>query len=269
MNRGIRYTLIANCLLWLLTAPAPAAAQAPARAPAQAPPVQRTPKAAAPIDITGYWVPVITEDWRHRMAPPRKGDFESLPLNAEARRIANAWDPAQVEAAGEQCKAYGAPAIMRMPGRLNITWENDNVLKIDFDAGTQTRRFYFGSSRPAAAEPSWQGISAAQWDIPVSSAARGPAIFGVPGSGGVGGALKAVTTNLRPGFLRRNGVPYSKDAVVTEWFDLIKAHNGDQWLIVKTVVEDPAYLNQPFITSTHFKKQAGAEGWNPTPCEAR
>ena len=258
MNRGVRYTLLATCLVWMCSAPARA----------QTPAAPRTAKAAAPIDITGYWVSVVTEDWRHRMATPRKGDYESVPLNAEARRAADSWDPAQVEAAGEQCKAYGAAAIMRMPGRLNISWENDNVLRIDFDAGTQTRRFYFGQSRPAAAEPTWQGSSVAQWEIPVSPNARGPAAGAGP-AGPPGGAMKAVTTNLRPGFLRKNGIPYSKNAAVTEWFDLIKAPDDNQWLIVKTVVEDPQYLTTPFITSTHFRKQPDATGWNPAPCEAK
>ena len=256
MNRVIRYAALAACAAWLCFAPARA----------QAPPAQRSAKAVAPIDITGYWIAVVTEDWRHRMVTPRKGDYESVPLNAEAIRTANSWDPGQVEAAGEQCKAYGAAAIMRVPGRLRISWESDNVLRIDFDAGTQTRRFYFGPSRPAATEPTWQGYSVAQWEIPQFPNTRGPS---ASPSAAAGGALKTVTTNLRQGFLRKNGIPYSKDAVVTEWFDLVKAPNGDQWLIVKTVVEDPQYLTMPFITSTHFKRQPDDTGWNPTPCEAK
>ena len=115
------------------------------RAPA-APPPRR--KAAAPVDLTGYWVSVITEDWRWRMVTPAKGDYASMPINAEAKKIADAWDPAKDEAAGEQCKSYGAPAIMRVPGRLHITWQDDNTLKVETDAGTQTRLFHFGDWKP-------------------------------------------------------------------------------------------------------------------------
>ena len=96
-------------------------------------------RAVAPIDLTGYWVSVVSEDWRHRVATSRKGDYESLPLNAEGRRIADMWDLAKDNAAGVQCKAFGIGGIMRQPGRLHITWPDDNTLKVDFDAGTQPR----------------------------------------------------------------------------------------------------------------------------------
>ena len=104
------------------------------------------PKAAAPIDITGYWVSIVTEDWRYRMMTPAKGDFPSIPLNPECVKTANEWDPAKDEAAGNQCRAYGAGAIMRMPGRLHMTWQDDNTLKLEMDNGMQTRLFHFGAA---------------------------------------------------------------------------------------------------------------------------
>src|SRR4051812_26266623 len=104
------------------------------------------PRAGAAIDLTGYWVSVISEDWKFRMVTPKKGVYDSLMLNAEGRRVADAWDPAKDEAAGEQCRAYGAANIMRMPGRLHITWQDDTTLKVDTDAGTQTRLFHFSES---------------------------------------------------------------------------------------------------------------------------
>src|SRR6516164_1815309 len=61
-----------------------------------------TAKAGAPVDLTGYWVSLVTEDWRYRMVTPPKGDYPSIPLNAEGRRVADAWDPAKDEAAGLQ-----------------------------------------------------------------------------------------------------------------------------------------------------------------------
>src|SRR4051794_39039742 len=98
-----------------------------------------TPKTAAKIDVSGYWVSLITEAWRYRQFTPPKGDYESVPMNAAAKKIADAWDPAKDEAAGEQCKAYGAAGLMRMPTRLHITWQDDNTIKVEADAGTQTR----------------------------------------------------------------------------------------------------------------------------------
>ena len=125
---------IAVLLLIALALPLAAVAQPPGRG--GPPPPPKTPKDAAPVDFTGYWVSVVTEDWRWRMVTPVKGDFASLPLNAEGRRIGNLWDPAKDEAAGEACRSYGAPAVMRIPGRVHITWQDDRTLKIDTDAGT-------------------------------------------------------------------------------------------------------------------------------------
>src|SRR2546425_7031603 len=103
-------------------------------------------KTIAPIDLTGYWVAVVSEDWRHRMMTPRKGDYESLTLNAEGRRVADTWDLAKDNQANLQCKAFGVGGVMRQPGRLHIAWQDDNTLKVDFDAGTQTRLFNFDKS---------------------------------------------------------------------------------------------------------------------------
>src|SRR5690242_6555675 len=141
----------------------------------------RTPKDAAPIDMTGYWVSIVTEDWRFRKLTPPKGDYPDItPLNDAGKKIADAWDPAKDEAAGEQCKGYGAGNIMRIPERLHITWNNDNTLKMETDAGTQTRLFRFGKPTPPAT-PDWQGFSVANWEGPASG--RGP-----------GGSLKVITT---------------------------------------------------------------------------
>jgi len=208
-----------------------------------------TPRVAAPMDLTGYWVSVVTEDWKFRMVTPNPGELGALPLNPEGQKIAKSWDPAKDETAGEQCRGYGAPAIMRVPGRLHVTWQDDNTLRIDTDAGTQTRLLHFGAA-PAPAEPGWQGHSVAQWNQP-------------------GRSLKVTTTNLRPGYVRKNGAPYSNKAVVTEYFDLNALPNGDQWLTVTTRVEDPVYFTRPFLTSSDFKKLPSAAGWNPTPCSVK
>ena len=137
----------------------PLAAQAPPAGRGAPPPA---PRESAAVDLTGYWVSVIVEDWKWRMVTPKKGVFEGIPLNAEGRKVGESWDPARDEAAGQQCKAYGAANIMRLPGRLHITWEDANTLKIETDAGTQTRQFRFGAAPPAG-EPTVQGRSVASW----------------------------------------------------------------------------------------------------------
>jgi hypothetical protein len=229
--------------------------------PPQPPPA---PKAAAPEDLTGYWVSLVTEDWRYRMAMPLKGDYASVPLNPEGRKAADAWDPAKDEAAGDQCKIYGAGGIMRVPTRLHITWQDDNTLKLETDAGTQTRIFPFGA--PQGQAGSWQGVSIASWDRPTSPLAGQPRGGGGPPNIG---SLKVVTTQMKPGYLRKNGVPYSANATMTEYFDRFDIPGGESLLVVTTEFTDPAYLALPFWTSTHFKMQNDASGWNPAPCASR
>src|SRR5436305_5591093 len=120
-----------------------AISQAP-QPPPPAAPAPLTPRTGAPIDITGYWVAVITEDWRWRMMTPPKGDYASVPISPEGRRVADGWDLAKDDAAGLSCKPYGIGNIMRMPGRMHITWQDDRTLKAEFDAGTQTRLRHSG-----------------------------------------------------------------------------------------------------------------------------
>jgi hypothetical protein len=133
-----------------------------------------TPRATAPVDFTGYWVSIVSEDWRWRMITPPKGDYANIPVNADARKAGEEWNPAKDAAAGEQCKGYAAPAIMREPGRLHITWTDDSTLMIETDAGMQTRLFHFGgAAAPQGAKPSWQGYSTARWEAPPRPAAGG------------------------------------------------------------------------------------------------
>jgi hypothetical protein len=234
------------------------------------PPQPPTPRAMAPLDFTGVWVSVVTEDWRYRMVMPKQGDFDSVPLNAEGRRAAGTWTPAD---AG-RCEAYGIGAGMRAPGRLRIEWETDSVLRLDTDAGQQTRRIYFEPSKPPSGPPSWQGVSVAAWDGP-------PDVIDVLRTGGfdaldrgTGAAarrlawtpLEVVTTNFRAGWLRPNGVPYSAQARITEHFMRYAVPGAGEWLTVRTVVDDPAYLVQPFMVSTNFKREPDAGKWNPRGC---
>jgi hypothetical protein len=216
----------------------------------------QSPRAGAPIDLTGYWVSVVTEDWRYRMVLPRKGDYQGVPMTPAAKAVADAWDPDKEAASGDVCKSYGAPAILRVPGRLHITWQDDQTLKMDVDAGQQTRVFHFGNWKPAAGAPhTLQGDSTAAWEG--------------GGRGGTDGAMKAVTTNLKSGYLRKNGVPYGENTELTEYYEIITEPNGTQLLLVTISTTDPQYLRQPFVISSQYKKEPDGAKWHPTPCSAK
>ncbi len=248
----------------LLTVSCLCAQEEEAGPPVAKPAPQKSAREEAPIDLTGYWTAVVTQDWRWRMVTPKKGDFPGIPLNPEGRKLANAWDPAKDEASGDQCKAYGAAGIMRMPTRLHITWQDDNTLRIDTDAGTQTSLVPFSrlkdrNRRSAVA----RHRPAAQWEF-----VRTKIPPHMPGPIH-GGSLKVVTTHMRPGYLRKNGVPYSANAVLTEYFDVTSEPNGWQSILLTTIIEDPQYLTQSILLNTNFRKLPDASGWNPTPCSAR
>jgi hypothetical protein len=247
-------------------------------------PPQRSARESAEADLTGHWVAQVTEDWAWRMLTPPKGDYASVPLNAAGRQVADAWDPAQVVPAGEECRAFGAGGIMRLPTRLKIDWADDATLEVETDAGQQTRLFHFGDSHGPDSEPSWQGHSVAEWlgvprsaglfgfgapvpqDAPTApSDVPGRAARSAPVARPATGSLKVVTTNLRPGYLRKNGVPYSENAVVTEYYDRVSMF-GNDYLQVVTIVVDPQYLTVPFAVSNHFKREPDGSKWNPTPC---
>ncbi len=293
--------MLAAALVWLSGA---SVAEAQGRGGRSAPPP--TPKAQAPIDLTGYWTAVVTEDWHVRMLTPPKGDFGSgvagtienpgvgvigsgpnpsdkgnIPYKAAAAQMAMKWDPAKDEAEGNACKGYGAPGLMRLPTHLHITWPDENTLQIDADFGTQSRIFHFGPPAdqgrldysnatlfpsqpqklepPAGVEPSWQGYSIGTWTI---MGGRGTTFER-------GGSLKVVTTKLKPGYYWKNGMPYSANAVLTEYFRVMELPDRSQWIRLTQIVDDPDYLTQPWIVNYAFKKLPDGSKWNPTPCSVK
>ena len=253
-----------------------------AQAPVLPPAAPGTPRAVAPIDMSGYWVSLVSEDWRIRMLTAPKGDYYSIPLTDEARRLADNWDAARDVAQSRQCLSYGAAGIMRVPGRLRFTWDNDTTLRLETDAGRQMRTFYFGA-RPAATRPSSQGISMAQWHTPQSTreytakiSAQDPNTPGFPGNTptgerprderNLGGSLRAVTNNMTPGYLRNNGVPYGAGATMIEFYSVHKV-GGVDYLVQTQIVEDPQYLLVPWVTTQNFKREADGSKWDPRGCE--
>ena len=246
---------ISTSLVLVLAAvmlPSAALAQRGRGAGPAAPPA--TPRAAAAVDLTGYWVSVVTEDWRYRMVMPAKGDYQGVPMTPAARKIADGWDPGKEAASGDQCKAYGAPALLRVPGRLNITWQDDQTLKLETDAGQQTRLFHFGNWKSPGGPKTLQGDSIAEWEG--------------GGRGATDGSMKVTTTNLKGGFLRKNGVPYGENASVTEYYEVVAQPDGSPLLVVTISTTDPDYLRTPFVISSQFKKEATNAKWKPSPCSA-
>jgi hypothetical protein len=256
MMNKMKFGFVVGALIWAGTS---AFAQRPA-APAAPPP---TPKQDSPIDLTGYWVSIVNEDWRWRMLTPPKGDYASVPLNPAGKAKADTWDVAQ----DGSCKAFGAAGLMRMPTRLHISWAGEDTLKVESDAGEQTRVFYFNPGKVSATGRSLQGKSIALWEHSMPFSEGGLGGTPPPGKPRPGGDLKVMTTELSEGWLRRNGVPYSGNATVTEYYDRFPGPDGSEWFVVTTQVDDPMYLRLPFITSSHFRREPDGSKWHPTPCK--
>ena len=275
MLRAPFHALASIAAIWLLSGAAGAAAPP---APGAPKPVA-TPRNSAQFDITGHWVSIISEDWIYRMLVAAKGDIGSIPVNDEGKKAAGLWYPAKDAASGGSCKSYGAAGLIRRPGRLNIRWDDDRRLRIDFDAGRQTRLLHFLDQLPAtgyssteppsnfavpAGESTLQGYSVAAWHKQAQSLGMGPYASMTVAS--QGGSLVAITRNMLPGYLQTNGIPYSAGTILKEFFDLVEIPNGTQYLIVTSIVEDPTYLTQPWVTSTQFKREPDASKWDPTGC---
>jgi hypothetical protein len=192
-----------------------------------------------------------------------------VPLNDEAKRIADTWMPPHD--GRDACEAYGAPAIMRIPGRVRMSWQAGGTeLQVQTDAGEQTRVLHFGGAPPRG-PAGWQGYSVASWEYargfdPVVPQTAGARQSQAEQARAAGGTLKVVTTNLRPGLLRKNGVPFSEQTTVTEYFEIEPDPRGTPWFVVTTVVSDPKYLLKEYITSSNFKKEPDGSKWHPTPC---
>ena len=253
-GRGARMKIPTSIVFGLvvLTLPCAALAQRGRGAGPGAGP--QTPRGAAAVDLTGYWVSVVTEDWRYRMVTPAPGDYQGVPLTPAARKMADSWDPAKEAASGEPCKAYGAPALLRVPGRLHITWQDDTTLRLETDAGQQTRLFHFGNWKAPGGPKTLQGDSVAEWEG--------------GGRGATDGSMKVTTGNLKAGFLRKNGVPYSENASVTEYYEVVTQPDGSPLLVVTISTTDPEYLRTPFVISSQFKKEPNDARWKPSACSA-
>ena len=190
--------------------------------------------AFAQVDFTGEWAPRFYEDQPERVAGPELGDYLGLPITDAARMRADTWNAAIQTLPEWQCRPHSADYIWRGPSNLHIWKEVDPVTReiTAFHAEwlRSVDNVYYLDGRPHPspnAAHTWAGFATAKWE---------------------GNMLTVTVTHLKEGYVRRNGVPRSDLATVTEhWI-----RHGN-WLTVVTIVNDPVYLSEPFIRSTDYE----------------
>ncbi len=244
----------------LLISPVGLLAQGGRGGAAGGPPAAQNAKAAAPVDLTGYWVSIVTEDWIERMSP------DSPPSGTGGARGVGRGQAAAPPPVGEQCRVYAAAGSLRVPGRLHITWADDNTLKIEMDAGTQTRLLHFNATPPASGEKTLQGYSVANWDLGGGGrGGGGRGGFGGPAApaGPRWGSLNVVTTNMSGGYLLSSRSSYSDNAQLTEYFTK-HSDFGAEYFTVTAMIQDGGNTR---VTSSTFKKEATGAKFKPAGCE--
>lgn len=218
------------------------------------------PRDAAPVDLTGYWVSLVTEDWVERMSP------DSPPSGTGARRGRGgaAAPPLPPSNPDDPCRVYGAAGSMRVPGRLHITWAGANTLQIDMDSGRQTRVFHFDPTEPPPTGRTLQGYSVARWDTGAAGrGGRGRRGRGAPPTPPAWGSLKVVTTNMTGGYLLSSRANYSADADLREEF-IQHSDFGVDYLTVTAIIEDGPSTR---FTSSTFKREPDGSKFSPAGCQ--
>lgn len=199
------------------------------------------------IDFSGEWAPRFYEDQPERVPGPELGDYLGLPINAAARMRADTWDASLLTLPEWQCRPHSADYIWRGPSNLTITKEVDPVTReiTAFHAvwlRSVDRPVYLDNRPhpPDYANHTWAGFTTAKWE---------------------GDMLTTYVTHLKEGYIRRNGVPRSDLATLTEhWL------RHEDFLTVVTIVTDPVYLTEPFIRSTDYQLDLH-QHVPPYPCE--
>jgi cyclase len=209
--------------------------------------------AAAPllaqVDISGEWNPLFDEDQPERIPGPEIGDYLGLPITAAARMRGDIWDASILTVPEHQCYPHPSDYGIRGPANLRISKEVDHDTQqviawhthISWQAPERTIWMDGRPHPPEYAAHTWQGFSTGKWD---------------------GNVLTVTTTHLKIGWIRRNGIPRSDRATVTEHF----IRHDDDHLTVVTIVDDPVYLSEPFIRSTDFILDLNQQ-IAPYPCE--
>jgi hypothetical protein len=195
----------------------------------------------AEADLTGYWDNIIQEDHLFRTAGPPVGEYAGLPLNDAAHAVADNWNPEDGYKPENQCKMHGAAYIMRSPIRFFLSYDDDTTISIKIELEMGRERKIYLDDRPAEGPPTEMGHSVGVWN---------------------GDMLTVTTTNMTEKYIRRNGVPNSEQAVMTEH---IIRH--DDYISLISIIEDPVYLTEPLIRSVSFRKRDDEFKWVRYDCE--
>jgi hypothetical protein len=190
--------------------------------------------AFAQVDFSGEWAPRFYEDQPERVPGPELGDYLGLPISPAARLRADSWDASLLTLPEWQCRPHSADYIWRGPSQLRIWKEVDPVTRqitawhAEWLRSIDRPVYMDGRPHPSELAPhTWAGFSTGKWE---------------------GDMLTTTVTHLKEGYIRRNGVPRSDMATLTEhWI-----RHGN-WLTVVTIVTDPVYLTEPFIRTTDYE----------------
>lgn len=197
--------------------------------------------AFAQRDLAGTWAQRFHEDLPERGAGPEIGDYTGLPINDAARLRADSWDAGKWTVPERQCEPHPADYGPRGPANLRIVSTVDPISQdviawnVTVMWSLQQRTIYMdGRPHPSAnAQHSWQGFSTGEWE---------------------GDMLKVTTTHLKEGWVRRNGLPRSDKATLTEYFI-----RNDNYLTLVTAVDDPVYLTEPLVRTSDWVLDPGVQ----------
>jgi len=208
--------------------------------------------AFAQVDLSGSWAPRFSEDHPERIPGPELGDYLGLPITDGARQWALSWDPSRLTLPEHQCQVHVSPYIYRGPLQLRI-WEDRNpetqqliAIKNYISTYEQTRTIWMDGRPhpPEYAAHTWAGFSTGKFE---------------------GDMLTVTTTHIKQGWVRRNGLPESDRATLSEHF----IRHGNVLTHI-SIVTDPVYLTEPLIKTQNFvindRLQTGPGAWL-WPCE--
>ena len=205
--------------------------------------------ALAQVDLAGEWNPRFHEDQPERIPGPDIGDYLGLPITEAARLRADAWDASLLTLPEHQCKPH--PSDYGMRGPANTRWSKEVDRDTQSTIAWHTHMSWQAPERtiymdgrphpPEYAAHTWQGFSTGKFE---------------------GNMLTITTTHLKNGWIRRNGIPRSEKATVTEHV----MRNGD-YLTWMVIINDPVYLTEPFVRTTDFVLDL-QQVIAPYPCES-
>jgi hypothetical protein len=196
--------------------------------------------ARAQVDFTGEWAPLYHEDGPERGPGPELADYTEFPINDAARMRADSYDADRISVVQEyQCRPHGADYALRGLGQVRIWRDIDQATQrtsafhLHFLAWDSERTIYLDARPhpPEYALHTFQGFSTGVWE---------------------GNMLTITTTHLKPNYLRRNGLPRSDKATLTEHW----TRHAD-YLTITTVIEDPVFLTEPLVRSDNWYLDPG------------